>query len=154
MQRVGFVLVVGICAIVWAETPETQPPTRAETSPKAAPRNANDVVGFDPMTLMPQGFDFSHIFPAYEVSSELVLKPTLAYAADGLSTSLGELGYGDPKRWVSHFGELVRVVSASNDMPNPAEAIYENRFFFKEVRTVFCNAQGQEVAFYPLQRIR
>lgn len=122
--------------------------------------NNVDSVGVDPATLRPQNYvpDF---FPTYSLSDTLTLTPALAYAQDPAFLRRGELLYGSPKFWQTHYGELVRVLPATNstnlilgseDTRNPSgePAVYGPRFpLASTIGTYFVSATGEMVEFYP-----
>jgi len=126
------------------------PPTLSNTE-----RNPLDIVGVDPATLFPQGFDLGFLFPSFSLSDELAVKPALSYSEDSLLTRLGltsPLKQWDPeqpapKQWFTYFGELVRLVPA-RVTEQEAELNYD-KDIISEIQTTFINAQGQEVSFYP-----
>lgn len=121
-------------------------------------------LGVDPATLTPKGIDLE-IFPSIPLSEFLALKPALAYSPDSIFSRNGNLSYGAPKSWKTHYGELVRVIASTRGQRRPLGTINSglntgtpllvgNQNEARDaiptnVQTYFVNASGQEVGFYP-----
>jgi len=112
-------------------------------------------LGVDPATLVPEALDLN-IFPAIEISSELVLQPSLSYSPDRLISRGGNLAFAPPKRWQNHYGELVLVVGRTDGNknpvgpPKPGGDVENDRLGIpSEIEVFFINASGQQVSFYP-----
>lgn len=115
-------------------------------------------VGVDIGTLVPQGLDLN-IFPDFPQSLGLSLRPSLSYSVDSALQRRGLMPYGAPKRWRTHYGELVRMI-ARQDGRDPKELaplkqtsstspLDPRHALPAQVQTYFINAEGQEISFYP-----
>lgn len=121
------------------------------------PKDRNNLysMGLDPANLVPEGLDLE-IFPSFQISEDLSLKPSLSYGTAHLLEKHGLLNYGSPKVWNNTYGELVRVIPSTveklrdlGDTTVPGEEFGEREASASEIITYFVNPEGQIVNFYP-----
>jgi len=111
-------------------------------------------MGVNPATLTPEGLDLD-IFPSFEISAQLALKPSLSYSPDHVKEREGLLEYGPPKQWRNHYGEIVVMLgeTASIKVPigsaDPFDSSHPRDPVAQELQVFFINASGQQVNFYP-----
>lgn len=113
-------------------------------------------IGVDPATLRPESY-VPNFFPVYPLSAHLQLAPSLFYGEESVWLKRGDLEYGAPKMWQTHFGELVRVISDTRSQQAVmGRLINENagadgsRYNVPTaVQTYFVDQNGTEISFFP-----